>query len=138
MRDITRAVLDAYLDDALDEGETTRVEKALRDSESLRLQLRNLITERDRGEHSLGAIWRRRRLSCPSREQLGSFLLEALEPEMHSYIEFHIRTIACPFCVANLADLHERQSEPAPAAQKRRQRFFKSSAGYLQQSKDSR
>jgi hypothetical protein len=131
MRDITRTILDAYLDDALDEGETARVEKALRDSEALRLQLRTLISERDRGDHSLGAIWRRRRLSCPSREQLGSFLLEALEPEMHDYVEFHLKTIGCAFCLANLADLKDRQREPAPAAQKRRQRFFKSSAGYL-------
>lgn len=136
MRDITRAVLDAYLDDALDEGETARVEKALRDSEALRLQLRTLISERDRGDHSLGAIWRRRRLSCPSREQLGSFLLETLEPETHDYVEFHLKTIGCAFCLANLADLKDRQREPAPAAQKRRQRFFKSSAGYLQRRKD--
>ena len=71
MSNITREVLNAYLDDALTEGETAHVEQALRTSEPLRRTLRGIIQERDRGEHSVGAIWRRQRLSCPPREQLG-------------------------------------------------------------------
>ena len=90
------------------------------------------MQERDRGEHSIGAIWRRRRLSCPSREQLGTYLLQALDEGWQDYIEFHLQTLACPFCLANLADLQTLQQEPAPKIQERRRRIFESSAGYLQ------
>ena len=82
MPEISRELLQGYLDDALDEEETAQVEKALRDSEALRRHLRLVMQERDRGEHSLGAIWRRERITCPSREQLGSYLLQAL-PRVH-------------------------------------------------------
>jgi hypothetical protein len=132
MATITRELLQLYLDDALSEGETAQVEKALRESEGWRRLLRALLQERDRGEHSIGAIWRRQRLSCPSREQLGSYLLQVLDGPLQDYLQFHLQTIACPFCLANLADLQTLHKEPEPRAQNRRRRFFESSAGYLQ------
>jgi hypothetical protein len=132
MTEITREHLRAYLDDALTDAETARVERALRDSDGLRGQLSMVLQERDRGEHTVGAVWRRHRLSCPTREQLGSFLLQALEPGCQDYVEFHLKTVGCPFCQANLADLQTRQAEAAPQVQKRRRRFFQSSAGLLQ------
>ena len=128
---IPRETLSAYLDDALSDEETAQVEQALRQSDTLRRQLRGLMQERDRGEHSVGAVWRRERLSCPTREQLGSFLLGVLETEPHQYVEFHLRTIGCAFCRANLADLEAQQQETAPQVQQRRQRVFTSSAGLL-------
>jgi hypothetical protein len=131
MTEITRDTLRAYIDDALTDAETARVEHALRDSESLRNQLRVVMQERDRGDHSVGALWRRARLSCPSREQLGSYLLQALEPDLHDYVAFHVQTVACPFCLANLADLESLRQEPAPQVQSRRRRYFQSSAGLL-------
>jgi plasmid stabilization system protein ParE len=127
---VTREQLDAYIDDALSETETAQVEQALRSSDALRRQLRSLMQERDRGDHSVGAIWRRRRLSCPTREQLGNFVLQVLDAEVEEYITFHIRTIGCAFCQANLADLQTRQQEPKKS-QERRRRYFESSAGYL-------
>ena len=132
MAEITREHLRAYRDDALDDAETHRVEQALRHSDGLRGQYTMVLQERDRGEHSVGSVWRREHLSCPTREQLGSFLLQALEPGLQDYVEFHLQTIACPFCQANLADLQARQAETAPQVQKRRRRFFQSSAGLLQ------
>src|SRR5438876_7805393 len=132
MPDITREQLACYLDDALSEKETAQVEQALRSSEPLRGQLRQLMQERDRGEHSLGAIWRRERLTCPNREQLGSYLLQVLEKGLQEYLDFHLRTVGCAYCLANLADLQQLQQESAPKARERRRRFFESSAGYLQ------
>jgi len=132
MTEITREHLRAYLDDALTDSELARVEQALRDSDGLRGQLTMVMQERDRGEHSVGAIWRRQRLSCPTREQLGSFLLQALDGAFQDYIEFHLQTIGCPFCQANLADLQSRQTDSGVHAQHRRRRFFQSSAGLLQ------
>ena len=131
MPTITREQLSGYLDDALSETETAQVEQALRESAPLRQQLRTLMQERDRGEHSLGAIWRRQRLSCPTREQLGSFLLGAVDAAWRDYIQFHLETVGCSFCLANLADLQALQKEPATKSRARRRRFYQSSAGLL-------
>jgi hypothetical protein len=138
MSQITREQLHAYLDDALSDAETARVEQALRDSEPLRRALQQALQERDRGEHSIGAIWRRERLTCPSREQLGSYLLKVLDDNLQDYVAFHLQIVCCPFCVANVADLQALQQEPAPKAKERRRRYFQSSAGYLQASRETR
>jgi hypothetical protein len=127
---VPRETLAAYIDDALDDQETAQVEQALRHNDKLRQQLRALMQEHDRGEHSVGAIWRRHRLTCPSRELLGSYLLGVLESEQKDYIHFHLRTVGCAYCLANLADLQDQQQEIAPKAQRRR-RVFESSAGLL-------
>ena len=121
----------AYLDEMLPIEQMTDVEKALRKSESLRGRLTGLSHRRDQGVHSVGEVWRRERLSCPSRGELGSYLLGTMEAGTVEYLEFHIRTVGCRQCAANLYDL-EQSSESAPEAQSRRRKFFQSSAGYLQ------
>jgi hypothetical protein len=131
MADISQEQLAGYFDDALCDRETAEVEQALRQSEALREQLRALMQQRDRGEHSLGAIWRRHRLSCPSREQLGSYLLGVLDTEQHDYVDFHLKTIGCAFCLANLDDLKAQQQEAIASTNQRRRRFFDSSHGLL-------
>ena len=131
MSAITREQLHAYLDDALPDAETAWLERELRISEKLRDRLRDVIQERDRGEHSIGAIWRRERLTCPTREQLGSYVLGVLDPDHQAYLDFHLQTVACPFCQANLTDLQALRQKDAPQAQQRRRRYFESSAGLL-------
>ncbi|MHB1425336.1 MAG: zf-HC2 domain-containing protein [Gemmataceae bacterium] len=138
MSEISREQLHAYLDDALSESEMAKIEQALRGSETLRRSLRQIMQERDRGEHSLGAVWRRERLTCPTREQLGSYLLQVLDDGQQDYIAFHLQVVGCPYCVANLADLQALQQESAPQARQRRKRFFQSSAGYLHVSRDAK
>ncbi len=129
---ITRELLSAYVDDALGETEIARIEQALRDSDVIRQQLTLMLRDRDRGEHSVGAIWRRNRLSCPSRQQVGSFLLGVLEDDAHDYIQFHMQTIGCAYCLANLADLQaQHQAGADDQAKQRRKRLFQSSAGLL-------
>ncbi len=127
-----RELLLAYLDDALDEMDTHVVEQELRASEPLRQQLRQLMQERDRGEHSVGAIWRRQRLSCPPRDRLGSFLLGVLDDDVQDYVQFHLQTIGCAYCLANLADLQTQQQDADGQVKKRRKRYFQTSAGLLQ------
>jgi hypothetical protein len=131
MQTFSREHLSAYLDDVLSDCETAQLERALRESDGLRTQLRGLMAERDRGEHSIGGIWRRQRLTCPTRQLLGNFLLQVLDGDQQDYVSFHLETIGCAYCLANLADLQARQQEPPSNAQRRRQRFFESSAGLL-------
>jgi len=126
-----RETLEAYLDDALGEAATAEVERALRDSESLRGQLRGIMLSRDCGEHSVGAIWRRRHLSCLSREQLGSYLLGAMDEDLQDYVAFHLQTVACASCLANLADLEQQRADEPVRVQSRRKRYFDSTAGML-------
>jgi hypothetical protein len=136
MTDVSREQLHAYLDDALTDAEMARVEQALRESDALRKALRQAMQERDRGEHSLGAVWRRERLTCLSRDELSSYLFQVLDAARREYIDFHLRTVGCPFCSANLGDLHARQRESESQAKERRKRYFTSSAGYLQVARD--
>src|SRR5947209_1783446 len=114
MADVTREQLHAYLDDALDDPDTARIEKLLRTSAELRSRLSKVRDERDRGEHSLGAVWRRDRLSCLTREQLSGYLHGALDADLHNFIDFHLKTIACASCLAHLDDLRENQGESSP------------------------
>ena len=131
--------LRSYLADALPAGELARVEKALRDSADLRARLEEVRQNRgDPNLHTLGAIWRRGRLTCPTRQQLGSYLLQALDEGHQEYIEFHLQTIGCAFCLANLADLRVLQQEAGPKTQERRRRIFTSSAGYLASRRDGK
>jgi anti-sigma factor RsiW len=99
MTDVSREHLHAYLDDALSDAETARLESLLRASEPLRTRLREV-------------------------------LLGVLDPELQDYVEFHLKTVGCPFCQANLDDLRDHAAEPAPKKQ-RRKRYYESSAGLL-------
>ena len=124
--------LRAYLADALPADRMARVEKALRDSAELRARLEDVRQNRgDAHLHTLGAIWRRGRLTCPSRQQLGSFLLDALDPDLASYITFHLDVVECPFCQANLSDLKSKTAQPSAASQSRQNRILRSSRHLL-------
>jgi hypothetical protein len=120
----------AYLDEMLPADRMTVLEADLRADETLRIRVASVAHRRDQGVHSVGEIWRRLRLSCPSRNQLGSFLLGTLSPAMTEYIEFHLRSVGCRLCAANLHDL-ERSMKSTPEVTDRRRRFFESSAGHL-------
>lgn len=130
---IDEATLRSYLVDALPPEISARVEKALRDSADLRARLEDVRQNRTDGQlHTLGAIWHRSRLTCPSRQQLGSLLLDALDPELASYLTFHIEVIECPFCQANLADLRtQSQTTSTAQASKTRQRRILQSSQHL-------
>ena len=80
------ATLLAYIEEALPVEQMARLEEQLRNDPSLREKLGNLIAQRDSGVHSIGDIWRRHRLSCASREEIGSFLLGAMSDEKMEYI----------------------------------------------------
>lgn len=124
--------LQRYLAEALPAAEMARTEKALRDSAELRARLELVRGDRsDPTLHSLGAFWRRARLTCMSREQLGSYLLEVLDAEQAAYIKFHIEVVECPYCRANLADLKAKARPAAGADRERHRRIFHSSRGYL-------
>ena len=130
MQKFTDAELAAFLDEALPAARCSELEHELRTDNELRKQLIEVRGRETAGLHTIGAIWRRNRLSCPSRNELGQYLLGTLEAESVNYIRFHIDEIGCRYCHANLADL-ESASKPDDQPKKRRQKYFQTSAGYL-------
>lgn len=132
----TNAELEAFLDEALPIERMTAIEDALRNDEALLRRLTETNGRRDAGVHSLGEIWRRHRLSCPSREQLGSYLLGVLSADAADYVTFHLETVACRCCAASLDDLRGQQAAvDAGAMHERRRRYFQSSIGHLSRDK---
>ena len=128
----TQAELEAYLEESLPAAQMAAVEASLRDNPQLLQELTAINGRRDAGVHTLGEIWRRHRVSCPTRQELGSYLLGALSTEQETYIVFHLETIGCRLCQANLADLQAQHQDAPTAANSRRTKYFQSSAGYLQ------
>lgn len=123
--------IEAYLDEALPAEDMARIEEAMRQAPELARRLVLINSRRDAGTHSLGEIWRRRRLTCPTRAEMGSYLLGVL-PDAHArYIDFHVQEIGCRYCTANLDDLRSQQAEAADMVAQRRRKYFESSAGYL-------
>jgi hypothetical protein len=110
MTPFTTAELEAYLDEALPVEQMTAIERALRSQPDLAKRLSQINGRRDAGVHSLGEVWRRQRLTC---------------------IRFHIDTVGCRFCAANLADLQAQQAEAGDHIERRRRKYFQSSAGFL-------
>lgn len=131
MPKFTNLELEAYLEEALAAELMSDIEAALRTDAALGERLAELIARRDAGVHSLGEIWRRHRLTCPSRQQLGNYLLGVMPPAEADYVKFHLDEVGCRQCQANLDDLNAQQAESGKAVQSRRSKYFQSSAGYL-------
>lgn len=129
--DFTDIELLAFLDEGLSVERMAAIENALRQSDELRTRTSALRQQRDSAGHSVGEIWRRERLSCPTRHQLGSYLLDALPAELTQYVQFHLQTIGCRYCAANLDDLRQSAQQTSAETTQRRQKFFQSSAGHI-------
>ena len=63
---------------------------------------------------------------------LGSYLVEALSAGWRDYVDFHLNTLGCRFCLANLDDL--KQSEDRANLDSLRQRVLQSTVGFLKKS----
>jgi hypothetical protein len=129
--DFSNSDLEAFLDEALPTERMAAIEEALRNDDGLQKRITAVNGRRDAGVHSLGEIWRRHRLSCPTREQIGSYLLGVLSDDQAEYIQFHIETIGCRYCAANIGDLKAHQSAAESELTHRRQKYFQSSVGHL-------
>jgi len=129
----TEQQLQAYLDESLSVPVMAEIENALRHDSLLRERLVGVAAAREAGVHGLGEIWRRQRLSCPTRQELGSFLLRAMEETRLDYIQFHLEIIQCRYCLANLEDLKQQQTQNQSQSNvaSRRRKYFQTSAGYL-------
>ena len=134
MSPFSDAELAAFLDEALPAARCSELEHSLRGDNDLRKRLIEVRGRETAGLHTIGAIWRRNRLSCPSRHELGQHLLGTLPSDESDYLRFHIDVIGCRYCQANLADL-QSASILDEQPKHRRQKYFQTSAGYLKKNK---
>ena len=119
----------AYADERLPVARAAELERLLRTSNPLVNRLAELVRESDSGDPSLGAMWRRGRWSCPPRAVWSAFADGRLGDGLSQYLTFHVETIGCRICAANLADL-QQNANPADNAGRVR-KIFQSSAGRL-------
>ena len=100
-----------YLDEALDPQAMATIEKRLR-QEPLLLQRLDEIRQSlfDHATHSLGMAWIEGRLTCPARSEWTKHFNGLSETPRSAYLKFHLEVILCPFCLANVTDLRQRQS----------------------------
>jgi hypothetical protein len=122
--------LSAYLDEGLSPGAMVRIEGWIREDPSVRDRLLNLSEKSRANPNLVGAIWRKNRLSCPDRSKLGLYLLGGAEGGEGQYIQFHVETVGCRICLANLDDLRSSQSEPDHRSS-RQLKIFQSSIGRI-------
>jgi hypothetical protein len=124
----TDAELRAYLDERLPVSRSSELETALRGTPALAKRLEALLATEDRADFSVEAVWRKRRLSCPSRSTWALYIAGGLGDGLKQYLEFHVQTIGCRSCAANVEDL--RRGLDADS-QRRTRRVFESSIGHL-------
>jgi hypothetical protein len=127
----TTAELEAFLSESLPPAIMAAIEQALRGDKELTRRLAAIHARQLAGVVSVGEIWRRERLTCASRDQLGSYLLGTLDDAAAAYLKLHIEVVGCRYCQANLADLQNQQAEQPAAAETRRRKYFQSSVGRL-------
>ncbi len=79
-------------------------------------------------ESLLSEVWEEYRPSCPKRSTLGSYILNTLDSNWQNYIEFHVRSLGCRFCNANLDDVRQ---ETAAESDRFKARIMESSVGFF-------
>jgi len=126
--DFSDGELTAYISEALPLARSAAIEDALRTSPHLLERLRTMLAIYDGGPISLGEIWRRRHVSCPSRSTWQAYLADQIHGELQAYLQFHLSEIGCRYCAANVADL---QVNDAAAAEARVSKIFATSVGHL-------
>jgi len=73
-------------------------------------------------------VWEDQRPSCPKRSTIGGYLLNTLDEPWHAYVAFHLDTLGCSLCRANLEDL-QKQTRQDPGVL--RNRILQSTVGFL-------
>ena len=76
----------------------------------------------------LTELWEDERLSCPKRSTIAGYLLRTLDDPWQQYVEFHLNTLGCASCQANLDDLQKQTAQDRRAL---RDRILQSTVGFF-------
>ena len=81
----------------------------------------------------LERVWEDARPSCLKRTTLGKYLLGTLSDDWDNYATFHLETLGCHFCQANLSDLEAATAESDDLHRRQLQnRIMQSTVGFFQ------
>ncbi len=124
----------AYLEERLASDVSREIEEELRTSPELKSRLGVILATQEDASVAIGAVWSRARLSCPDRAQWSSYVLKLMEDQAYAdYLQFHLETIGCRYCQAQVEDLSSALL-PDPQKQARQKKHFESSIGTLRKS----
>lgn len=98
-------------------------------SDALSDDARRTSTDESGLEILLTKAWESCRPSCPKRSAVGRYVLGTLDEEWRDFIDFHIKTLGCRMCHANLDDLSD-QTKTANSDSVQR-RIIDSTIGFL-------
>ena len=122
--------LAAFLDETLGAERSAAIETNARGSEVLRGRLSRLRDRHVAGYHTIGQIWRARRISCPGDEAIRRYVADPNDPAVEP-VRFHVQIVGCRRCEAEVDAL---RNQTADDQAERRERLFASSAGWLRRS----
>ncbi len=83
----------------------------------------------------LTTVWEAMRPSCPKRTTLGKYTLRILPDDWNDFVKYHVETLGCTFCNANLVELETTSISSDFEIQ--RDRLFSSTIGFLARSQSS-
>ncbi|MCA9137707.1 MAG: sigma-70 family RNA polymerase sigma factor [Planctomycetales bacterium] len=78
----------------------------------------------------LSRVWESERPSCPKRTTLGKFTLGILPDHWDQYVRFHVETLGCSFCNANLDELRSTTAS-SHGDDTANDRLFQSTIGFF-------
>jgi RNA polymerase sigma factor (sigma-70 family) len=90
--------------------------------------------ETDAQDSLLTRAWESLRPTCPKRSTLGRYLLQTLDSPWREHVDFHLKTLGCRFCQANLEDLRQESTNEASPT---RAQIFQSTVGFLAPARSS-
>ncbi len=90
---------------------------------------RTTSTDESGLEILLTKAWESCRPSCPKRSVVGRYVLGTLDDEWHDFVDFHINTLGCRMCQANLDDLSDQTQKSNAASVQHR--IIDSTIGFL-------
>ena len=76
------------------------------DSE-LRGKIRTVQAEFDYHNHTVGSLWRRNQLTCPSDQEIVDYQrgeLAIIYPKIADHLQFHLTSIRCIYCISTAAE----------------------------------
>ena len=81
------------------------------------------------GTQLLSLAWNQARPTCPKRTTIGAHLLGTLDDAWSDYVIFHLETVQCGICLANLEDLEN--ASKSEVSRDWRHRVLQSTVGFL-------
>ena len=103
----SREYIHAYIDGALSPEEADAFTSMAYGDSELRGKIRTVQTEFDYHNHTVGSLWRRNQLTCPSDQEIVDYQrgeLAIINPKIVDYVQFHLNSIRCIYCISTAAE----------------------------------